>query len=498
MAKLYVFGIGGTGSRVIKSLTMLLASGVKLSDSFDTIVPLIIDPDAANGDLNRTTDILYKYQKINNVTISNSGLFSTKIATMKQLLDGKAIGLADHFISGMSNTGQKFSEFIDYNGLSDDNKALIDLLFSKENLEADMTVGFKGNPNIGSIVLNGFAGSDEYREFCNTFNPGDAIFIINSIFGGTGASGFPLLLKNLRKSDASIPNSDKVSKAVIGGITYLPYFNLHDGGVSEDREIDSTSFMNKSKAALSYYKHAIFNKKNSLNSFYYLGDHSNNNFKYAEGKENQLNPAHFLEIAGALSIIDFTNDFEKLNNFENKTIIKEFGINSDDSQKAIRFDTLGEKSKTAISFPLSKIDLFSRFLKYSIDILKKNKSSFSQAGNGINSSFYTQDFYSEYLKKFMIYYDEWILELETNDVSFSPFHENIEHDTLMSFVKGKEVEKDWLQKVGIKTSPSSGNHIINELNEIIKKGKLDERSDESKFIEAFNIALDKQLKIKLK
>ena len=28
MAKLYIFGIGGTGSRVLRSLTMLLAAGV--------------------------------------------------------------------------------------------------------------------------------------------------------------------------------------------------------------------------------------------------------------------------------------------------------------------------------------------------------------------------------------------------------------------------------------------------------------------------------------
>ena len=31
MSKLYIFGIGGTGSRVLKSLTMLLASGVKIN-----------------------------------------------------------------------------------------------------------------------------------------------------------------------------------------------------------------------------------------------------------------------------------------------------------------------------------------------------------------------------------------------------------------------------------------------------------------------------------
>lgn len=37
--KLYIFGIGGTGSRVIKSLVMLAASGVKIDAS--AIVPII-------------------------------------------------------------------------------------------------------------------------------------------------------------------------------------------------------------------------------------------------------------------------------------------------------------------------------------------------------------------------------------------------------------------------------------------------------------------------
>ena len=49
MGKLYVFAIGGTGSRVLRSLTMLLASGCKTESS--EIVPIIIDPDASAADL---------------------------------------------------------------------------------------------------------------------------------------------------------------------------------------------------------------------------------------------------------------------------------------------------------------------------------------------------------------------------------------------------------------------------------------------------------------
>ena len=39
MAKLYVFGIGGTGARVLRSFTMMLAAGVKVG--VDEVVPII-------------------------------------------------------------------------------------------------------------------------------------------------------------------------------------------------------------------------------------------------------------------------------------------------------------------------------------------------------------------------------------------------------------------------------------------------------------------------
>ena len=61
MSKLYIFAIGGSGSRVLRSLTMLLSNGVKCGDE---VVPLIIDPDNANGDMVRTVDLMRLYSQI--------------------------------------------------------------------------------------------------------------------------------------------------------------------------------------------------------------------------------------------------------------------------------------------------------------------------------------------------------------------------------------------------------------------------------------------------
>jgi len=84
MSKLYVFGIGGTGARVLKSLSFLLATGVKCKST--SVVPILIDPDAANSDVNQTVDILKLYESIRSKLTFNgetsSQFFKTDISPL--------------------------------------------------------------------------------------------------------------------------------------------------------------------------------------------------------------------------------------------------------------------------------------------------------------------------------------------------------------------------------------------------------------------------------
>lgn len=481
--KLYVFGIGGTGSRVIKALTMLLASGVKLDNNFDIVVPIIIDPDTANGDLDRTSNILMKYQNIVHKAGENNSFFGTKIKTLTQLTNENLPNLTNNFKFSIDGSGQKFGESIDYNGLDNENKALIDLLFSKENIAADMTVGFKGNPNIGSVVLNKIVDSQEYKEFSNSFNEGDAIFIISSIFGGTGASGFPLLLKNLRTNETSRHNSNIISKANIGAISYLPYFKVSDNNNNE-KEIDSATFFGKAKAALSYYEHAIF-KNNSINAFYYIGDNANNNMKYAEGKADQKNEAHFVELAGALAIVDFVKNIPATTQ-SNHTTIKEFGVENGNGK--LKFDSLGQDAKDKLRAPLSKLYLLNKFIEKSLNELLKSPGHFNSE-NGIKNEFYNSDFYKSEFTPFLNYFKEWIDEMKTNDISFMPFHDNQQHDSLFDFIIGNQVAKGGF----FKKNHATGDILISSANKLVKSGELDREKQESRFIKVFDKILDEQI-----
>lgn len=184
MSKLYLFGIGGTGARVLKALSMLLASGVDMG--VDTVVPVIIDPDESNGDLTRTVGGLKRYKAIRQCLTfgpeTKSRFFRTKI-------DDQGTG----FELRVADVGNKtFGTYMGFNSLSRENKAMMSLLFSQKNLNAQMQEGFKGNPNMGSVVLNDFCmpGNNALADLMQTFTEGDRIFIISSIFGGTRPQDF--------------------------------------------------------------------------------------------------------------------------------------------------------------------------------------------------------------------------------------------------------------------------------------------------------------------
>ena len=434
MAKLYIFGIGGTGSRVIKSLAMLLATGIE-ANGFD-VVPIIIDPDEANGDVTRTIDILKNYQHIrNNLSFTDaddSKFFKTEICNKTQ--NFRLV------LSDIKN--DSFKDYIEYSSLDESSKALVSLLFSEDNLNAYMEVGFKGNPNIGSVVLNQFKQSQDFKDFASSFAQDDRIFIISSIFGGTGAAGFPLLLKNIRNADHGISTWKYLQDAPVGAITMLPYFGV---APNEESKIDKSSFISKTKAALTYYD-ANVSGNNSLNALYYLGDNVVKDYPNHEGAASQKNDAHFLEIAAALAIIDFANTPQNaLTNTNGKAdnpIYKEYGIK--DNSAAVIYDNLGFLSQLQLKKPITQYLLFTMYLN------NKILSSLDQdwVKNMQLHTFFTQPFYGSHLKMFNQYFNDWLTEMEQNQRSFAPFNLNANDSNLFEMVKGIKPHIGFMEKGG--------------------------------------------------
>lgn len=405
MPKLYIFGIGGTGSRVLRSLTMLLASGVRLSNGISDIVPVIIDPDRQNGDLTRTVSLLNNYMAIQDqlsfTDKNHSAFFRTRIIPTLQ-----------NFILPIRDTDdRKFRSFLDLPSMSKENQAMMRMLFSEKNLESSMNVGFKGNPNVGSVVLNQVADSDEFAELANTFQEGDRIFVISSIFGGTGAAGFPLLVKTLRTNN-SIPNFNLINNAEIGAVTVLPYFKVKQ---DEDSEIDSSSFISKAKSALAYYEKNIINN-NDVDALYTLGDEQKCTYENHEGMAAQINDAHLIEFLAATAIFDFTS--KAINHSIGNTQNMEFGINQ--AGGALTLDSFYNKTKNNICKPMTQLLLMANTFTHSSDYITSSNLNANQK-LGLNEDFYRSTFASS-IEEFLYAYQQWLGEMKRNNRSLDIFN----------------------------------------------------------------------------
>ena len=432
--RLFLFAIGGTGSRVLKSLLMLSAAGVRPLDENGKpvkdleIVPVIIDPHKANEDLKRTEALLNDYRDIRRKLYGNEpnadGFFANRIVTLREIMSNTSVTLNDTFIFNLGAVeNAKFREFIGYDTMNEANQALTSLLFANYQLENKMNIGFVGSPNIGSVALNEIKDSNEFKAFSNIFRQGDRIFFISSIFGGTGAAGFPIMVKNIRQAASleGIENRDALSRAPIGGLTVLPYFTLE--GNKHDQRIATSDFIVKTQSALYYYKNTLTGANDSnVNSIYYLGDQVRSKpYLYDPGEHGQRNNAHLIELIGALAPLDFVGAPEsKLTDpdgYPLPTTAYEYALAKD--ELSLNFLSLGHRTRRLIYEPMSKFHLLFLFLTTGFkDIIGQG---FTEDAPKIKSDFLVSQFYRTLVDQFMLGYAQWLTEMNDNMRSVALF-----------------------------------------------------------------------------
>lgn len=462
MGKLYVFGIGGTGARVLRSFTMMMAAGVNICA--DEVVPIIIDPDASNADLTRTVTLMNIYRTIHSslsFTPKNESTFFRK--ELSQILVNYTLRIND-------TDDKTFLQFIDLPSMDKSSQAMMRMLFSEKNLGSSMDVGFKGNPNIGSIVLNQIVDSKDFQDFANNFESGDKIFIISSIFGGTGASGFPLLLKTLR-TGTNFPNNDLINHAEIGAITVLPYFKLKN---DDESEIDSSTFISKTKSALAYYENNI-SKNNSINALYFLADDVANTYENHEGGSTQQNDAHLIEFLAATAIVDFSNKQHI------DTSNKELGLK--DLSNSVTFDSFYENQKRMLFAPLTEFMMMTNCLNHKFDYYSSKDFN---ANNDNFNGLYGSSFMSELLN-FTRLFIEWLDEMKRNKRSLDLFNLNTK-DKPFEVVTGVKPKK-------VISIMSDYDLVTARLNSAVKK--CHSKEDNDKFLEMFFLAMTRLFNEKL-
>jgi len=496
--RLFLFAIGGTGSRVLKSLLMLSAAGVRpigpdgapLKDL--EIVPIIIDPHKGNEDLKRTEALLNDYREIRHrVYLGNEqqadGFFATRFVSLREIMSESNITLNDTFIFNLGAVeNSKFRDFIGYDTMNEPSQALTSLLFADYQLENKMNIGFVGSPNIGSVALNEIKDSNEFKAFANVFRQGDRIFFISSIFGGTGAAGFPILVKNIRQAAnlEGIENRDALSRAPIGGLTVLPYFNLE--GNKQDQRIATSDFIVKTQSALYYYKGTLTGEHdNNVNAIYYLGDQVHSKpYRYDPGEHGQRNNAHLVELVGALAPLEFLgladNQLSDHDGYPLTSRAYEYALAKDDLN--VNFLSLGSHTRHLIYEPLVKFHLFNLFLYTGFKEIVGQ--GFTEDAPKIKSDFLMSQFYRTLTESVMAAYQQWLGEMYDNMRSVVLFNpRETDMTKVINAVNTRKVPLLGRKRVDNDTFKSEMNRLSRDSSE-----RYSERSVEYKLLDLFNRA----------
>ena len=322
----YVLAIGGTGNKVLESIVYAAAA-----DAFYWVDPetderhpvedihmLSVDVDASCGNTTRAKMACAYYERVQK--------------EMEQL-GRKHRGFHTRLKLRQWNMSSEVRE-LSIDAQVKNHKAdhpLAHTLFNKTESSLEYSEGFRGHPDLGVLFFSDLLEKindprrkhvqddflDVLGEIRRDLELGDPVCValVGSIFGGTGASGIPILSKYLRETFASYGDQFRMSVTLL-----LPYYKVPASAANEEVEIviNSTVFMDKAKTALDYYGAeqmvSSFRQSGVYDSLYLLGlpkEGFVSMRRYATGSGAQENDAHVMEWLATRSIAHFFRNFQR-------------------------------------------------------------------------------------------------------------------------------------------------------------------------------------------
>ncbi len=283
----YAIGIGGTGAKCLESLIHLAAAGMMPDGDLHL---LFVDPDTSNGSRARVEETLAHYVACKDqFDLGQTHLLKTKIDPADPIL-----------WTPFKETNPSLDQFFHYENFRDSSAGkLFDVLYSSSEKESTLEEGFRGHPSIGSAVMAKTVNLEEdetwsaFRKKIADDDEGAKVFLAGSIFGGTGASGFPTIAQIVKEA----------LDVHLGGALLLPYFKFMDDGGEGELKAKSDEFLMNTQTALKHYH--LWNQTGIYDAVYLFGDESRTDVENALGGSEQKNAPHFIELYAALAAIDF-------------------------------------------------------------------------------------------------------------------------------------------------------------------------------------------------
>lgn len=309
-----LIGVGGTGAKVVEAALHLFLAG----EGPDNVIVGLVDQDNSNGNVERTRSLLTRIQTMRADWSPPNG--NRLDWTVDQEAGGVQLGRValetllpndSHWRPSADDHGT-LAQILDRAGLDDDHRALFDLLFVPGAEEQDMplSAGYRGRAHVGSAAMLASLELEEgifkrrIEELMRTPDQPVRIFLVGSVFGGTGAAGFPTLSRAINKIRDAMPRVAQ-ERIKLGGALMLPYFGFDDPANERANVVRATELLPQARVALEFY-HRLFEHEPVFDRFYVAGWNSFFQMGYHEpGNRGQRNPPLAPELLGALAALDF-------------------------------------------------------------------------------------------------------------------------------------------------------------------------------------------------
>ncbi|MDR3118446.1 MAG: hypothetical protein LBU44_03370 [Mediterranea sp.] len=293
----------------------------------DTDVHLLaLDTDKDNGNFTRLKNLKEAYIKTKGVNKKQYALkdtfFSANLHYYQFSPDYSKLSTFD----ALFNYGDtKFS--------NPEKAEVADLLFTENAKKFDLKHGYRAQTHLGSLlmyhsIINDVRTNDrsDLRKFiqelisaCSSGKP--RVFILGSVFGGTGASSIPIIPKAIKEAAALISDATDIERNAYFGATLLTsYFSfpLPSDNEKAKQKVIATSdrFALNSQAAMMFYE-ADETVKKTYQKFYMMGTEGLEwqpgkvKDKTVTGGESQENDSHYIELLAAFAAYHFFNSLEE-------------------------------------------------------------------------------------------------------------------------------------------------------------------------------------------
>lgn len=317
----YLIAIGGTGSRCMEAMIYLTAAGL-----FQVPMRiLIIDPDQNNGNSVKARTLVTTYHDLHLAHQPRQaekrrivGWAKLPDPTLFQAsLNVKSDDARDQhpiFWHNPNSTQRRFGEIIQYPAQKEELKDFLDLFYESADLEMVLDVGYRGRTNVGAVALKqdlehtANVPEGGLRQFLEKLNidiqtKEARIFVMGSVFGGTGAAGLPTIPQLIESLPADVVANENRTRIRYGCAMMTPYFSFPKGNTSSGLGTDSARHAVATQAALLHYAHVPLGYQH----VYFIGAPARpqTNSNNIIGGENQANDPHYAELIAALAAWQF-------------------------------------------------------------------------------------------------------------------------------------------------------------------------------------------------